>query len=152
MALRVVDLKNVTEANASYSAEVCLYAIFLSNWLQAFGGDLGKNFFVSDRVYLWRHVEMPQLTKIKTSKEGADHNKRLAALHADLSDGLVNFLIYMPSVRKFFAEDLPRVLKMGDANGWVAVDFHPLAPHTSYRSHHQIAFQFLFPLSNCEYG
>ena len=124
MALRIIDLKNVTEANASYAAEVCLYAIFLANWLQTFGGDLRKKFFVSDRVYLWRHVEMPQFTKMKASKEGADHNKRLAALVADLSDGLVNFLIYMPSVRKFFAEDLPRVLKMGDKNGWGAVDFH----------------------------
>ncbi len=27
----VIDLKNITEANASYSAEVCLYAFFLSN-------------------------------------------------------------------------------------------------------------------------
>ncbi len=124
MALRVIDLKNVTEANASYSAEVCLYAIFLSNWLQALGGDLSTKFFVSDRIFLWRHVEMPQFTKMKSSKEGADHNKRLAALKADLADGLVNFLIYMPSVRKFFAEDLPRILKTGDSKGWEAVDFH----------------------------
>jgi hypothetical protein len=33
MALSVIDLKNITEANASYSAEVCLYAIFVANWL-----------------------------------------------------------------------------------------------------------------------
>jgi hypothetical protein len=104
MALCVIDLKNVTEANASYSAEVCLYAIFLSNWLHTLGGDLQKRFFVSDRVYLWRHVEMPQFTKMKASKEGQDHAKRLEALRADLNDGLITYLIYMPSVRKFFVE------------------------------------------------
>ena len=70
LALCVIDLKNVTEANASYSAEVCLYAIFLSNWLHTQDGDLTKRFFVSARVYLWRHVEMPQFTTVKASKEG----------------------------------------------------------------------------------
>src|SRR5208283_4198522 len=45
MALSVIDLKNITEANASYSAEVCLCAIFLSNWLHTAGGDLAKSFF-----------------------------------------------------------------------------------------------------------
>jgi len=123
-ALCVIDLKNVTEANASYSAEVCLYAIFLSNWLHALGGDLTKRFFVSDRVYLWRHVEMPQFSKMKSTKEGMDHAKRLAALRADLEDGLITYLIYMPSVRKFFVEDLPRVLRTGDQKGWNAVDYH----------------------------
>jgi len=124
MALCVIDLKNVTEANASYSAEVCLYAIFLSNWLHTLGGDLQKRFFVSDRVYLWRHVEMPQFTKMKASKEGQDHAKRLEALRADLNDGLITYLIYMPSVRKFFVEDLPRVLRLGDKTGWNSVDYH----------------------------
>jgi len=28
LGISVIDLKNVTEANASYSAEVCLYAFF----------------------------------------------------------------------------------------------------------------------------
>jgi hypothetical protein len=37
-----------------------------------------------------------------STKEGSDHAKRLAALRTDLEDGLVHFLIYMPSVRKFF--------------------------------------------------
>jgi len=124
MALCVIDLKNITEANASYSAEVCLYAIFLSNWLHTVGGELAKSFFVSDRVYLWRHVEMPRFTKVKASKDGMDPTKRLAALREDLEEGLVLFLIYMPSVRKFFADDLPRVIRTGDAKGWTAVEYH----------------------------
>src|SRR5690606_36822341 len=31
--ISVIDLKNITQANAIYSAEVCLYAFFLSNWI-----------------------------------------------------------------------------------------------------------------------
>jgi AAA domain len=123
-ALCIIDLKNITEANASYSAEVCLYAIFLSNWLHKVGAEVAASFFVSDRVYLWRHVEMPQFTKVKATKDGMDHAKRLEALRADLEDGLVRFLIYMPSVRKFFAEDLPRVIRTGDGQGWNAVPYH----------------------------
>ena len=124
MALSVIDLKNITEANASYSAEVCLYAIFVANWLHNEGKAFLDKFFVSDRVYLWRHVEMPTFTKILGTKEGGDHAKRLTALRTDLEDGLVHFLIYMPSVRKFFAEDLPRVVQLGDSKGWDAVPYH----------------------------
>jgi len=124
MALSVIDLKNITEANASYSAEVCLYAIFVANWLYNEGKAFLDRFFVSDRVYLWRHIEMPTFTKILGTKDGGDHAKRMAALRQDLEDGLVHFLIYMPSVRKFFSEDLPRVVQLGDTKGWDAVPYH----------------------------
>ena len=124
MALCVIDLKNITEANASYSAEVCLYAVFLSNWLHSAGKAFLKKFFVSDRVYLWRHIEMPRFTKIMGTKEGGDHAKRLAALQDDLEEGRVNYLIYMPSVRKFFVEDLPRVVQQGDTQGWASLEYH----------------------------
>jgi len=124
LALSVIDLKNITEANASYSAEVCLYAIFLSNWLHNEGKAFLDRFFVSSRIYLWRHIEMPNFTKILGTKEGGDHANRLKALRSDLEDGLVHFLIYMPSVRKFFCEDLPRVVQLGDSKGWEAVPYH----------------------------
>lgn len=124
MALCVIDLKNITEANASYSAEVCLYAVFLSNWLHSAGKAFLKTFFVSDRICLWRHIEMPRFSAIMKTKEGGDHDKRLAALLADLEEGRVNYLIYMPSVRKFFVEDLPRVVQQGDQQGWASVDYH----------------------------
>jgi hypothetical protein len=128
MALCVIDLKNITEANASYSAEVCLYAIFLTNWLHNEGKAFLDKFFVPDRIYLWRHIEMPNFTKILGTKEGGDHDNRLKALRQDLEDGLVLFLIYMPSVRKFFCEDLPRVIRLGDSKGWDAVPYH-VKPH-----------------------
>ena len=124
MALSVIDLKNITEANASYSAEVCLYAIFLSNWLHNEGKQFLEKFFITDRIYLWRHIEMPAFSKILGTKEGGDHANRLKALRDDLEDGLVIFLIYMPSVRKFFSEDLPRVVQLGDSKGWNAVPYH----------------------------
>lgn len=124
MALCVIDLKNITEANASYSAEVCLYAIFLTNWLHNEGKQFLNRFFVSDRIYLWRHIEMPNFSKILSTKQGGDHANRLKALRQDLEDGLVRFLIYMPSVRKFFSEDLPRVVQLGDSKGWEDVPYH----------------------------
>jgi hypothetical protein len=124
MALSVIDLKNITEANASYSAEVCLYAIFVANWLHEEGKAYLDRFFISDRIYLWRHMEMPTFTKVLSTKEGGNHDNRLKALRQDLEDGLVQFLIYMPSVRKFFSEDLPRVVQLGDSEGWSAVPYH----------------------------
>lgn len=124
MALCVIDLKNITEANANYSAEVCLYAVFLANWLHTLGKDFLDRFFVSDRVYLWRHIELPEFTKILKTSRGGDAANRLGALRQDLEDGRVSYLIYMPSVRKFFAEDLPRVIRKGDQEGWQAVSYH----------------------------
>ena len=73
---------------------------------------------------MWRHIEMPRFTKIMGTKEGGDHAKRLSALQDDLEEGRVNYLIYMPSVRKFFVEDLPRVVEQGDQQGWASVEYH----------------------------
>lgn len=122
--ISVIDLKNITEANASYSGEVCLYAFFLANWMQIQDTSITKAFFISDEVYLWRHVEMPAFTKLLSSAAGGDLAKRIAALLEDLKDGAVNYLVYMPSVRKFFVEDVPRVIGKGDNEGWQAVSYH----------------------------
>ena len=124
LPISVIDLKNIAEANASYSAEVCLYAFFLANWLAAEGPSLAMRYFVSDRVYLWRHVEMPKFTKVMSTKAGGDPQRRFTALLEDLEDGLVNYLVFMPSVRKFFVEDVPRVVQKGDSEGWNSVEYH----------------------------
>lgn len=124
LAISVIDLKNVTEANASYAAEVCLYALFIANWLAADTKGLRQKYFVSDKVYLWQHVEMPTFEKALKVKSGATPAKRISALLTDLADGLVEFLIFMPSVRKFFKEDVPRVVATGDVEGWAAVPYH----------------------------
>lgn len=123
LGLSVIDLKNVTEANASYSAEVCLYAFFFANWL-SLHPELTKRYFVSDQIYLWRHVEMPRFTEILQKKDGGVVQNRIRALFQDLEDGRVNYMIFMPTVRKFFQEDLIRVISTGDTNGWDSVEYH----------------------------
>lgn len=122
--LCVIDLKNVSEANATYSAEVCLYAVFLSNWLHSVGAQYKDAYFISDRIYLWRHMELPHLAAIMKLAAGGDHLRRLAELRKDLADGAVDYILYMPNVRKFFVEDLPRVISKGDSHGWAALDYH----------------------------
>lgn len=124
LAISVIDLKNVTEANASYAAEVCLYAFFLANWLANDTTGIKEKYFVCDRLYLWKHLEMPKFKRSLTLKASISPEKRIGALVEDLEEGIVDYLIYMPSVRKFFKEDLPRVVSKGDAEGWNAVSYH----------------------------
>jgi len=123
-AISVIDLKNVTEANASYAAEVCLYAFFLSNWIDSNTSGLKSQYYVSHRVYLWKNIEMPNFEQMISTRQGADPQKRIQAILHDLEEGLVEFLIYMPSVKKFFKEDIPRVVTKGDSDGWQAVSYH----------------------------
>ncbi len=123
-AISVIDLKNITESNASYSGEVCLYAFFLANWLASEGNAFQGQFFVSDRIYLWKHGEMPEFTKSLGLKGKTSPEARITELLKDLEEGLISYLIYMPSVTKFFKEDVPRVITKGDTEGWQAVQYH----------------------------
>jgi hypothetical protein len=122
--ISVIDLKNVTEANASYAAEVCLYTFFLANWLATAGQALQNQYFVSDHSYLWKHVEMPHFQRALTSQNSVLPEKRIGALLEDLNDGLIEYLVFIPSVRKFFKEDIPRVVQRGDSTGWDSVEYH----------------------------
>jgi hypothetical protein len=123
-AISVIDLKNVTEANASYAAEVCLYSYFLANWLASIGKEFQEKYFISDKSYLWKHVEMPRFQRSLSLQNETSALKRISALKEDLQEGLVNYLVFIPSVRKFFKEDIPRVVKKGDSFGWNTVDYH----------------------------
>ena len=123
LAISVVDLKNVTEGNPSYAAEVCLYAFFFANWL-ALQPKLKDRYFVSDRVFLWKNTEMLAFKQAFSLASKTDPESRIAALLQDLEEGLVDYLIYMPSVKKFFQEDVPRVISLGDTEGWSAVNYH----------------------------
>lgn len=123
IAISVIDLKNVTEANASYAAEVCLYTFFLTNWLNSVGANHKDKYYVSHKTYLWKHTNMPNFSKtISLSNSTANH--RIEALELDLQDGLVNYMIYFSSVYKFFKEDIPRVVTKGDTEGWASVAYH----------------------------
>jgi hypothetical protein len=121
-ALSVVDLKNVTEANASYAAEVCLYAVVLSNWLSSTA--FAQHYYVSSHLYLWTRPELTAFDVFFAANPTASGAQLVGQLILELERDEIDFLQFMPSVRKFFKEDVPRVIKQGDAQGWAALDYH----------------------------
>lgn len=122
LALSVIDLKNVAEGNASYAAEVCLYAVALANWLDCHG--LKNKFFVSEKIFLWTTSVLNEFEGLLKSAPTTPKPGLIAALMRDLGREAVDFLQFVPSVKKFFAEDVPRVVYRGDSLGWQAVDIH----------------------------
>jgi hypothetical protein len=120
-ALSVIDIKHTAEANPSYSAEVALYAFMLANWLHANG--LQTQYFVTTRAYLWTRAKQGDSALQKLVSEGmpATPGDYLTALIADCED--INFRFYMPAVMRFFREDIPRVIQIGDAN-WRNLDWY----------------------------
>lgn len=122
LALSVIDLKNVAEGNASYAAEVCLYAVALSNWLEFTG--FKEKFYVSEKTYLWTTPFLSEFQELFKTTPSAPKAALIAALIKDLEREAVDFLQFMPSVKKFFAQDIPRVVQRGDTLGWQTVDIH----------------------------
>ncbi|MCC5853816.1 MAG: AAA family ATPase [Alkalimonas sp.] len=120
IALSVIDLKNVQEGNASYAAEVCLYSIFLSNYLSV--NNLDDQYYVSHQCFLWSNAELFNFSQALIAKPMKTPLEKIDALRYDWEP--VNYLLYMPSVLKFFREDLIRVITIGDTSGWKAVDYH----------------------------
>lgn len=121
-SLSVIDLKNVTEGNASYAAEVCLYAVALSNWLV--NEALEKKYYVSERTYLWTKPNLGEFETLFKKNPTASKPDLIHALMRDLERESVDFLQFVPSVKRFFVEDVPRVIRLGDTHGWKAVDYH----------------------------
>jgi hypothetical protein len=122
LALSVIDLKNVTEGNASYAAEVCLYAVVLSNWLSHYG--LAEKYYISEKIYLWTTPFLSEFEGLFKAVPTTPKPLLIAALRKDLEREAADFLQFVPSVKKFFAQDVPRVVKCGDTQGWQAVDIH----------------------------
>ncbi len=123
-ALVVIDVKHTSEANPSYSAEVALYAVMLANWLEETGFD--KDYFVEVGCALWTRFKEGEsvfdATCAKKPKPSA--NILLDALIEDCEDANLRF--YLPTVLRFFREDLPRVVTTGDAkqDGWRGLEWH----------------------------
>jgi hypothetical protein len=117
VALSVVDVKNTTEGNKSYAAEVVLYSIFLAKWLQ--NSAFATTHFVSDECFLWTHNEKSALTSLPA---GASLDDKLKALITTLER--VEFAVIAPSVVKFFKEDILRVVSHGMSMGWQTIDYH----------------------------
>lgn len=122
LALCIIDLKNVAEGNASYAAEVCLYAVVLSNWLEHNG--LKDKYYVSEKTYLWTTPFLSEFEAMFKAGPTTPKPVLIAALMRDLGREAVDFLQFVPSVKKFFAQDVPRVVQRGDTLGWQAVDIH----------------------------
>lgn len=120
IALSVIDLKNVQEGNASYAAEVCLYVVFLSNYLKI--NNLDHKYYVSHQCYLWSNIELLAFNQALISKPVKTIEEKICVLRSEWEP--VNYLLYMPSVLKFFKEDLIRVISLGNSKGWKAVDYH----------------------------
>lgn len=121
-ALSVIDLKNVTEGNASYAAEVCLYAVVLANWLSHHG--LSTKYYISEKIYLWTTPFLTEFEAIFKTAPTTPKPALIAALRNDLEREAIDFVQFVPSVKKFFAQDVPRVVKCGDTLGWQSVDIH----------------------------
>jgi hypothetical protein len=120
-ALTVIDIKHASEANPSYSAEVALYAFMLSNLIRH--ANLQNQFFVSANALLWTRSSLgqSQLEALINANPQASPEQKLAALIEDCDD--VPFKFYMQTVRRFFTEDLLRVIQIGD-HDWRRLDWH----------------------------
>ncbi len=117
-ALIVCDIKHAGEANSSYSAEVALYAVLLSNWLRLV--NLHGSYLVAARIALWtRAKEVSSLVELITTNPGATVSARIEAFTKDLEP--VDFPIFFQTIDHFFRVDLPRVLAVQD---YQQLDWH----------------------------
>ena len=106
-ALAIADIKHAGEANSSYSSEVVLYAILLSNWLRLV--NLHGTYLVTARLGLWtRAKEISSLAELIGQTPGATISARMEAFANDLEP--VDFPIFFQTIDHFFKTDLPRVL------------------------------------------
>ena len=123
-ALSIIDIKHTSEANPSYSAEVALYALLLSNWIIKQG--LQNKYFVTIRSYLWTRFKQGQsiLDTLLLNPNNIAPEQYINALISDSEDANLRF--YLPTVLHFFREDLPRVISIGDSSnkGWENLEWH----------------------------
>jgi hypothetical protein len=123
-ALVIIDVKHTSEANPSYSAEVALYAVVLANWL----ADTGKSaqYYVALNCSLWTRFKMGSsaFDAAVASVPKLPAATLLAELMKDCEDANLRF--YLPTVLRFFREDLTRVIGIGDASvsGWRGLEWH----------------------------
>ena len=124
-ALSVIDIKHTGQANPSYRAEVSLYALFLSNWIDD-NPDLKDKYFVTAKSYLWTNINQAnsKLDGLISSKKKFSYNDYLNALIEDFEDANLRF--YLSVVLRFFRESIPKVIKIGDEgkDGWKNLDWH----------------------------
>lgn len=117
-ALVICDVKHAGEANSSYSSEVTLYAVLLSNWLRLV--NLHGTYLVASRLSLWtRAKEVSSLAQLIATNPGATTSEKIHAFSNDLES--VDFAIFFQAIDHFFKADLPRVLAV---TNWNQLDWH----------------------------
>lgn len=120
-AICILDVKHTAEANPSYCSEIALYAVMLSNWLQA-RPQLSARFFVSLDAKLWTRHNQVDSDLDKLERQGlATQDSLLQALMSDSEDAQLRF--YLPTIRSFFT-DVARSVRVGQGQGWQALDWH----------------------------
>lgn len=123
-ALVVIDVKHTSEANPSYSAEVALYAVVLANWLEEMGKD--SEYYVCLDCSLWTRFKIgaSEFDAASAVVPKLPASELLAALMTDCESANLRF--YLPTVLRFFREDLTRVIGIGDSdfNGWRGLEWH----------------------------
>ena len=119
IGLRVLDVKHAADPNASYESEVTLYALVLAAWLARH--EVGQGFFVEAPPALWTRGGIRNNTLAEAiTRHVQNPQELLAAIQAELSP--VNTAIYIQSVRRFFGEILPRVIRQGNGD-WTQLDW-----------------------------
>ena len=118
--LSIVDIKHTSQPNPSYSAEVVLYTLILSNWVAANG--LEKSFAVTASPMLWTRSSVEDSALIDLLNKGVSSaDSLLEALNKDCDK--IPYKFYIQTIRRFFAEDIPRVIKIGE-DDWKNLDWH----------------------------
>src|SRR6185503_7095828 len=115
-----IDVKHAHEANPSYEAEVVLYAMMLANWLEYEG--FSDRFFVSTKLGLWTRAGAAKGALQDAIDDGSKTlTEIIEAVRGEVSP--INLPIYVQSIRRFFSDRIPSVVRTGLAD-WRSLDWH----------------------------
>lgn len=114
LVLRVIDAKLSSEPGRGYYAEVAFYALTLAAWLVATG--LDDRFAVDAAPALWPGSHTESSLRIAW-RDDADRVALIAALNEDLEECPMG--VFVPEIRKFFLDTLPRVARTAMSADWV---------------------------------
>jgi|HigsolmetaAR202D_1030399.scaffolds.fasta_scaffold00162_42 Superfamily I DNA and RNA helicases and helicase subunits len=121
LRLRVIDIKLSAEPGAHYFAEVVFYSMTLAAWIQEYNWD--QRFVVVAAPAVWPgSYDASQIRQVHyhCSKEGRipDAEALAQALEQDIE--VAPFDAFAPRLRRFFHEELPKVLQ----TSWNQLPWH----------------------------
>ena len=121
LPLRVVDIKLTAEASVPYFGELTYYSMALSGWLE--DKSFSTRFLVGSDPAVWpgSHIASSIVTLQRARQKAGDTptlQELLKALEEDLEPA--EWSVFAPRIRRFFSEDLGRVL----STSWTNLDWH----------------------------